>query len=204
MRAATELTATVGLSEWSLRTLASELDVTPAAIYWHVEDRSALEALVVDGLLSNIHLPDESHLPTDALKSLAFATFEILAAYPGTARHMATFGPSMSGALAIANNSIGHLQRAGLNTRQAAETHSITTSLVLAIADSAGARRLLEADVTEPVAFRETFEELDNDLYPHLAKASDVYQDVAGRRPQLEVGLALLFAGAGISDASKQ
>ncbi|MEU0513387.1 TetR family transcriptional regulator [Amycolatopsis sp. NPDC006125] len=92
--AALELTARHGVETWTLRQLASAVDVYPAVIYHHVGDREAVVTAVVDRVLAKYQLP-EADLPwSDWWRRFLTNLRAVFVQYPGVARRVALSGPS--------------------------------------------------------------------------------------------------------------
>ena len=79
--------ATYGLADLSMRRLASELQVAPGALYYHVRSKQHLLVLLSDYILARA--PDQLHAPcsagsADAVRSCLMRRGEILfsALYP--------------------------------------------------------------------------------------------------------------------------
>lgn len=87
LHTAYEVLATYGLADLSMRRLASELQVAPGALYYHVRSKQHLLVLLSDYILARA--PDQLHAPcsadsADAVRSCLMRRGEILfsALYP--------------------------------------------------------------------------------------------------------------------------
>lgn len=91
--AALRLAGRVGFDKLSMRGLAEELDVTPMAIYYHVDGKKALLALVTDSILAGIRVPgpDAGDWPTRLLL-LHEETSRVLIPYLGIDAMMIDLG----------------------------------------------------------------------------------------------------------------
>ncbi|SFH66141.1 regulatory protein, tetR family [Amycolatopsis regifaucium] len=113
MDAALELSAESGLENWTLRQLAAAVDAYPAVVYHHVGDRDAVVGAVLDRVVGELTLPDKT-LPWRAWFDEFLPTVRtVLRRYPGSARRLALFGPSVAAAVPTMDTGIGRLLAAG-------------------------------------------------------------------------------------------
>lgn len=76
-----------------MRRLASELDVAPAAIYWHVDGRATLLDGIVEVVVERLRLPEAVELTAASrLTALAAAIREQISAAPGLVELLASEG----------------------------------------------------------------------------------------------------------------
>jgi AcrR family transcriptional regulator len=84
-----------GRTALSMRKLATELRVTPMAIYYHVPHKRALIERLSDSLLESVPTPEPSGVHWEQeLKRTALAGWQRLAAYPGLCAAALEQGPS--------------------------------------------------------------------------------------------------------------
>ncbi|GAA4553559.1 TetR/AcrR family transcriptional regulator [Amycolatopsis samaneae] len=111
--AALRLTAERGLDSWTLRQLAGEVDAYPAVVYHHVGDRDAVVDAVIDRVVGELTLPSDT-LPWRAwFAALLTELRAVLRRYPGSARRLALYGPSVSAATRTIDAGIRVLLAAG-------------------------------------------------------------------------------------------
>lgn len=72
-----------GAAGFTMRAVAKALDVTPMALYHHVENKSALVGLVVDAVIREIPLPELTGSWHDDLWEMARWMRQISMAHPG-------------------------------------------------------------------------------------------------------------------------
>jgi TetR/AcrR family transcriptional regulator, tetracycline repressor protein len=85
-RAAIALADAEGLEALTIRRLATELGVTPMALYWHFKDKDALHDGIVEAVLAEVRLPDEGGGSWDVeLRTVLDALLDALAAHPAIA-----------------------------------------------------------------------------------------------------------------------
>lgn len=80
---ATSLLDRNGLKKFSMRKLAAYLEVDPMAIYYHIPNRTALIALVVDKVVSQCKLPIEVLPWQEAVKSICIEFRKLAHRHPG-------------------------------------------------------------------------------------------------------------------------
>ncbi len=121
---AIELIDAEGLDTFSLRGLARRLGAGNMSVYYYVEDRDHLLALVLDEILGSVslkRLPDD---PLDAVATISKRFVAAFAAHPGTIPLFAlqpiySIGPH---GLALFDHLVGLLRRAGLPNDTVAHT----------------------------------------------------------------------------------
>ncbi|MER7663791.1 MULTISPECIES: TetR family transcriptional regulator [unclassified Streptomyces] len=111
--AAVELTAERGLDGWSIRQIATKLDVWPGVVAHHVGDREAVVMAVTDQVIGRIPVPDPDVPWRDWFSSLTFDGREVLKQYPGVARRLVVVGPNVPSALPTIDTGIKVLLLAG-------------------------------------------------------------------------------------------
>ncbi|MEV1082862.1 TetR family transcriptional regulator [Streptomyces sp. NPDC050211] len=124
IEAAMRLTAQQGLYRWGIRQLAAELDVWPTVIYHHVGDRDTVMDAVVDRVVSQMPCPSVDVPWRDWFGELLRGGRRTLQGYPGVARRLTLQGPTVPSALAIIDNGVQVLQKAGFGA-QAAPMYSM-------------------------------------------------------------------------------
>jgi AcrR family transcriptional regulator len=90
VRTALRLVDEHGLPALTMRALATELQVTPMALYNHVRDKDELIDLLVDLMLSEVELPTITGNWAAQLRALGCSIHHVLTAHPGVARVYST------------------------------------------------------------------------------------------------------------------
>ncbi|MEU0102451.1 TetR family transcriptional regulator [Streptomyces sp. NPDC006267] len=111
--AAVDLTAEHGLDGWSIRQIATRLDVWPGVVAHHVGDREAVVMAVTDRIVGRIPVPGADVGWRDWFRQLMFEGRDVLKRYPGVARRLVVVGPNVPSALATIDAGIKVLQVAG-------------------------------------------------------------------------------------------
>lgn len=79
---ARELLAEEGVDALSMRSVARRLQVSPNALYSHVESKLALVDEVLDDLLARVDVPPDDVEPVDGVHALMASTYRTLIAHP--------------------------------------------------------------------------------------------------------------------------
>lgn len=111
--AAVELTAERGLDGWSIRQIATKLDVWPGVVAHHVGDREAVVMGVTDRVISRIPVPGDDVPWREWFRSVMFDGRTVLRGFPGVARRLCVVGPNVPSALPTIDTGIRVLMKAG-------------------------------------------------------------------------------------------
>jgi TetR/AcrR family tetracycline transcriptional repressor len=96
--AALRLAGRVGFNGVTMRGVAEELNVTPMAIYYYVQNKQALLQLVADAILQDIRIPSpEEGTWMQRLRLLQQESARVLSAYPGIDAMMIEIGLTEQG-----------------------------------------------------------------------------------------------------------
>ena len=131
-----------GIDAVSVRRLARELGVTPMALYWHFDDKSALLHALGDRLLGGLDLTlDERVSWPQQLRAFVVSFTAVLRAHPSAAVLIGSLPDTASeNALRAIEVALDILRRAGFSPEEAAHiTRQIvrtTTSMVIAELDT--------------------------------------------------------------------
>jgi TetR/AcrR family transcriptional regulator, tetracycline repressor protein len=122
-RAALALTDGEGLDALTVRRLATDLGVTPMALYWHFKDKDALLEGVAEAVLLEVRLPThtESEPWAPRLRELLDALLAPLAAHPAAAPLVKTRMLLNDAGRDIAERVLDLLAEAGFSAERAAQ-----------------------------------------------------------------------------------
>jgi AcrR family transcriptional regulator len=189
-----------GLEALSIRRLASDLGVTPMALYRYVSNKAELISAVGDRAFEDIELPaDLGARWQDQLRTLAHAFRRVLLAHPGIATNQwANTGALSVGGMAVVEVVLGVLSSAGFGIRESALLEArlerfVVALVVIEIEGSAG---------SDPVA-REGYQRenrarlaaLSPEHFPHVSAAADWLCSDPTPEWAFEVALDLLIGG---------
>jgi AcrR family transcriptional regulator len=122
VRIALRLVDEHGLPALTMRALATELQVTPMALYNHVRDKDELIDLMVDLMLSEVELSTITGDWASQLRALGCSIHHVLTAHPGLARIYSSHVRIGPHGLRIMERGLELLLRAGLAAPEAADT----------------------------------------------------------------------------------
>lgn len=132
-----------GIDAVSVRRLARELGVTPMALYWHFDDKSALLHGLADRLLGELDLTVDENAPwPHQLRDFVISLSAVLRAHPSAAALIGSLPDTASeNALRAIEVALDILRRAGFSPEEATHiTRQIvrtTTSMVIVELDTA-------------------------------------------------------------------
>lgn len=147
--AASRLTERDGFQRLSMRLVASELGVSAMALYRHVADKDDLLDGLVERLLGEVRIPDESLPWHERLRVMAYEL-----------RAMATRHPELFGlllrrravspeALSVRQAAIGALRDGGFDQRAAAQLERLLSTVIFGFAFSEASGRFDGIDADE-------------------------------------------------------
>jgi TetR/AcrR family tetracycline transcriptional repressor len=119
--AAMRVTKRVGLDGLTMRALAAELDVTPMAVYHHVQNKSELLQLVADEVVGEVDVLPASAGPWEArLAALVRELRTRLAEFPGVGPYLLGSDVPMPVTDRLVESAIAMLVDAGFDEEEAA------------------------------------------------------------------------------------
>ncbi|WP_329563863.1 TetR/AcrR family transcriptional regulator [Kitasatospora sp. NBC_01266] len=120
VRAGVELLDAQGIAAFSMRRLATELDVTPMSLYWYVDAKDDLLELALDDVLGRLDItPLEDHGDwRRQLRTLAQEYRRCFQLHPWAAQLAGQFLPLGPNSLLFSNSATGAIARSGLPPEQ--------------------------------------------------------------------------------------
>lgn len=207
---AIELLDEEGIDGLSMRNLAARLDVGATTLYWHVDNRRELIALVVNEVYGEIEPPDGDHA-ADWRRATSRFAHDVRAAilrHPWTVAvldHLVgdSFAPNL---VRLTEQMLVLLERAGFELREAERALSTVSGYVLGTALTEAAWRGAvyrsgagaEALAAETRRLAETATENAPRLRELFATYQDVYQDIdvdAATAEDFDYGLERVLDG---------
>jgi AcrR family transcriptional regulator len=141
VEAATRLTREHGLTGWSMRDLAADLNVATSAIYHHVGDRAVVLREVVAGLLAAVKRADPELDWQEWFEQTLSSLWGMLRDHRGVAHWLMMHGPTTAGAVDLVDAGIASLQRGGFG-EHAGFAHVLLLNQVIGAASLADDRRV--------------------------------------------------------------
>jgi TetR/AcrR family transcriptional regulator, tetracycline repressor protein len=119
---ALELADRVGVDSLTIRRLATELGVTPMALYWHFRSKEDLLAALSDHIWSAVDLAVDQSAPwPDQLRAIMESLVGVLRAHPSGAQLVLSHKKESDGSMRAAEIALGLLRGAGFDPEQASE-----------------------------------------------------------------------------------
>jgi AcrR family transcriptional regulator len=132
--AAVVLTREHGLDGWTIRGLATRLDVWPAVVAHHVGDREAVVEAVTDRVVGEVPVPADDLPWRDWFTALSVGGRRVLRGYRGVARRLTVVGPTVPSALPTIDAGIGVLLRDGFGPHAAPVYRYLLNSAFMLVA----------------------------------------------------------------------
>src|SRR6201992_2147754 len=119
---ALELAARDGVDALTIRRLATELGVTPMALYWHFRSKEELLSGLSDHIWSEVDLAVDPSAPwPDQLRSIMKSLVGVLRAHPSGAQLVLMHEKEGEGPMRAAEIALGLLRGAGFDPEAASE-----------------------------------------------------------------------------------
>lgn len=161
-----------GWEKFSIRRVAVQLGVTPAALYQHVASKEQLLDLVADRYLDQLDLPDDRNGWEQALELFLHDLRNLVLRRPLVAHVMLHHQVEGRGSYRVANVVLGLLRDAGFDNATAVEVFTTTCTYTLGFALLEGTRRA--APVSGDDRARRLRTELSGEM-PVLASTASEY-----------------------------
>ncbi len=195
-RAAIALADAGGIDAVTMRRLGEELGVEAMSLYHHVANKSDLMDAMVDGVFSEIELPDGGTGWREAMRVRAVSARQVLVRHPWAAPLMQSRTTPGPATLRHHDTVIGSLRTAGFSVAMTAHAFSLLDAYVYGFA-------LQEASLpfTEPAGTVELAQAIMAEFaageYPHLTEltVSHVLQPGYAFGDEFEYGLDLILDG---------
>ncbi|MFB4276747.1 MULTISPECIES: TetR/AcrR family transcriptional regulator C-terminal domain-containing protein [unclassified Nonomuraea] len=142
----------IGLTDLSMQGVADALGVTAAAVYRHVRSRAALESLIGEAILEDLHLVDDPAEPAARhLVGFAVQLRGFTLAHPGTARYLQRLFPRGPSGIRLLEHEITALGRRGYDPAAATALTSAVATLTIGatVAEQERAAAHLETEATD-------------------------------------------------------
>lgn len=156
-----------GIENFSMRSLATRLGVTPMAIYRHVGDREQLLSLVLDDVSAtfpDIDLPAD---PRDRIATLLDAVFDVLIGKRWIAEVLRAGGPGGAGAFWLVDQILSAAEELDMKADEALAMYRALWNYTLgSVLNSAAAGRPAASSATA-----QKIDDLGAEHFPRLAEA---------------------------------
>jgi TetR/AcrR family tetracycline transcriptional repressor len=190
-----------GIEALTIRRLATDLGVTPMALYWHFEDKERLLDGVAELVLSQVTLPadDESRPWDERLREVLDQLLAVLAAHPSVTDVVKTRILQSEPGLELTERVLGLLRGAGFSAEQSAQ-QAIYALLFLVglVTGEPGAMPGEEDDEARDARLRgkwASLQALSPNRYPHVLEAALPLTSCDNSQQWRAAGLELLLCG---------
>jgi DNA-binding transcriptional regulator YhcF (GntR family) len=173
-----------GLSEVSMRRVASELGVATMSLYRHVPGKEELLLLMVDAVMAELVFPDPTTDIRDDLAAQAREMWVMFRNHPWMASALSVSRPQLvPNGMRLTDRVVGRLRAAGLSLVDSMFVHIVLVSHVRGIATAieleAEAARDTGTSVDEYMdASRDAFEAIAGDSMPNLSELTRLDLDL--------------------------
>ncbi|AYY13103.1 TetR family transcriptional regulator [Actinobacteria bacterium YIM 96077] len=196
IEAALSLADSEGLGAVTIRRLATDLGVTPMALYWHFRNKDDLLDGMVDRIFEKIDPTVRTSDPwPEQLRTLLGSMLDVLRSHPSTAPLLSTRSATSESSLRITETLLDILRRGGFSPTEATQVarHALSTltNLVSAMPGSA----LGEESEDAQRRARVFLESLPPERYPRLVEAAVPLSECEDPEGYFAFGLDLLLAG---------
>lgn len=188
-----------GLEAVTIRRLATELGVTPMALYWHFSNKDELLDGMADRIYEEIDLQvDASATWQEQLRELLGSLVDVLRAHPATAVLLSSRTASSERSLQATEVALDILRRGGFSPTEATQIarHALSTVTNL-VGGMPGvvAREESGELMDERRRARVFLESLPPERYPRLVEAAAPLSECEDPDAYFVFGLDLLLAG---------
>ncbi|MEV0660180.1 TetR/AcrR family transcriptional regulator C-terminal domain-containing protein [Actinomadura luteofluorescens] len=195
-RTALELLEAEGADAFSMRRLATALQIKSPSLYWHVRSKDELFDLLIDTVLGEVPLPEDDTRPwAERLHRIGLDLRRELLAHPQVAQLMPgrlAFGPH---GLRLADHMIGVLRRAGFDDRLASYGYLLLMFYVVGFAAQETAFGKGPENPARLAEISDFLNDLPSDRYPNLVAVADTLTARPGLTSRFELGLTGILTG---------
>lgn len=199
LAAALAITDANGLDALSFRRLASDLGVTPMALYRYVDDKDALLDGIADLVLSQLELPEPQTSDwREQLRAAARSFRAALVAHPAVVPVFLSRPLVTPAGMRAADAVLGIFRRAGFPPEQAVSLYQHFSRVMLAhvlLEAEAGTNLTPEERREQARIARITFETLPSREFPYLVEAAAQFGTSHDPERAFATGIDLLVAG---------
>jgi TetR/AcrR family transcriptional regulator, tetracycline repressor protein len=195
---ALRLADSVGLEALTIRKLATELGVTPMALYWHFRSKEELLTGLVERVWGEIDLKVDRSAPwPDQLRTLFEALLAVLRAHPVAAKLLPEFDKQSEAALRATELTLEILRDAGFDPEHAAEIarYALWNGIMLVMSEPGSEWLSLEERAQGQRKKQITFAMLPPEAFPQLVECAVAMTSSADPEFHYELGVSLFIAG---------
>jgi len=195
---ALQLADSVGLEALTIRKLATELGVTPMALYWHFRSKEELLTALVERVWSEIDLAVDRSAPwPDQLRTLFESLLVVLRAHPAAPKLLLEFDKQSEAALRATELTLEILRDADFDPEHAAEIarYALWNGIMLVMSEPGSEWLSLEERVQGQRKKQIALAMLPPDAYPQLVECAVAMTASEDPEFHYELGVSLFIAG---------
>jgi AcrR family transcriptional regulator len=196
---ALELADAVGLDALTIRKLATELGVTPMALYWHFRSKDELLQGLSERVWSEIDIAvDPAAAWLDQLRGLMESLLRVLRSHSAAPRLLADHTQPSEAMMKVTEVTLGVLRGAGFDPAAASAIarYALWTGLMLVMGEP-GAEYLTAGERAEKQRRKQVqFAMLPPDVYPNLVECAIPMTACNDPEQHYELGVTMYLAGA--------
>ncbi len=204
--AALDLADREGLDAVAIRRIATEFDVTPMALYWHVKNKDELLEAMGDRIFEGLEIPPADGNWLEQVRGAVVSLVDALRRHPGSVDLAAPRVLVSPRGRLLAERALGALRGAGFSVREAADLarQALLTAMIL-VTGRPGA----EWDTPEPEraamtqAKKASLSGLSTQEFPNLVACADALTDCDDEEQYYGAGIDLYVAGVKELNARK-
>ena len=195
---ALELADSQGLDTVTIRKLATELGVTPMALYWHFRSKEELLGGLVERVWGEIDVDVDRAAPWPSqLRALMESLVAVLRAHPAAAPLLLSFEKQSPAAMRPTEVTLEILRSAGFDAEHAAgiARNALWTGIMLVMSDPAAELATPEELAEHQRAKQIIYATLPQATYPRLVECAVPLTAFHDPEFQYDLGVSIFIAG---------
>jgi AcrR family transcriptional regulator len=195
---ALQLADSVGLDALTIRKLATELGVTPMALYWHFRSKEELLTGLVERVWSEIDPDVDPSAPwPDQLRTMFESLLAVLRAHPAASKLLLEFNKQTEASLRPTEVTLEILRGAGFDPEHAAgiARYALWNGIMLVMSEPGSEWLSLEERAQGQRKKQITFAMLSPETYPQLVECAVAMTSSEDPEFHYQLGVDLFIAG---------
>jgi TetR/AcrR family transcriptional regulator, tetracycline repressor protein len=195
---ALRLADSVGLEALTIRKLATELGVTPMALYWHFRSKDELLTGLVERVWTEIDLEMDRSAPwPEQLRTLFESLLVVLRAHPAAPKLLLEFDKQTEASLRPTELTLEILRGAGFDPEHAAQIarYALWNGIMLVMSEPGSEWLSLEERLQGQRKKQITFATLPPETYPQLVECAVAMTASDDPEFHYQLGVSLFIAG---------
>lgn len=198
-QAAVALADAEGLDALTIRRLATDLGVTPMALYWHFKDKDALLDGIAETVLAEVRRPEDASGTWDEqLRALLDALLDALAAHPAVAELVKGRFLQNEPGCELTERVLSLLRDGGFTAERSSQLAVYALLFMVGLVTGMPGQEIGATDEEREQAVRTKWAKLQAlppQRYPRILDSADSLTDCAASDEWLSLGMDTLMAG---------